>query len=154
MEDSKLFRHIWRFNAVIIALTGILGVVLTMSSLFFLFKELNRSRHRNGVANIDSSTNIEESFRFGKIIHIAGSSSFIIPLHSDQNFSLGSSVSKSTASTRNFLFTNVKNESSNWLLPNNQYLITDHNLVRPSDFSNRNEDVVTILYQVVKSDTN
>ncbi len=154
MEDSKIFKTIWRFNAVVIAIAGVLAAIALTASLYFIFKEVSRDRHRNEIVNIDPETNVEEVFRLGQIINVKGSRSVIVPLFSDQEFSLKYSGSKSTVSTRNLLFTDLRNENSHWLLPSNKYLIANHRLINESNSFDRTKDVITILYQIVASDTN
>ncbi len=130
MEDSKLFKNIWRFNAVVLALAGLAAIVVLCLAAFVVFKEITHSRHRQDIVNIDPQSNTQESFRLGGVTHITGSQSIIMPLYSDQSFDLSLASKKSTVSTRNLLFSNIGNESNQWLLPNNNYLISDYRLIR------------------------
>ncbi len=56
MAGSKLFKNIWRFNAVLIAIAGVLAVMAITASLYFVFKEISRDRHRNEIVNVDPET--------------------------------------------------------------------------------------------------
>ncbi len=154
MEDNKLFKNIWRFNALIIAAVGVLGIIVLLFTLFMIVQEITGNKYRSEVVNIDSATNIEETFRLGSINHVKGSETVIVPLYSDQSFSLGYSGSKSTASTRNLLFSNMASETNSWLLPTNEYLIAEYRLVNESNTWDEEKDVISILYYIVKSDTN
>jgi hypothetical protein len=154
MEESKVFKNVWRFNAIIIAVAGVLGVVVLIFATYMVIKETTGNRHRNDVVNVDPETKIEELFRLGRIQHVNGSDSVIVPLYSDQDFSLNYSGSKSTVSTRNMLFSNMRTETNSWLLPTNKYLISEHRLINESNSYNHDEEIVTVLYQVVKNDTN
>lgn len=154
MEELKFFRNIWRFNAMIIAIAGVLAVAVLLFTGYLMFNEQTRSKHKNEIVNIDPETGIEETFRLGNIDHVKGAQSVIVPLYSEQSFNLRYSGDKSTLSTRNLLFSNMHTEESNWLLPTNNYLIPRYSLINESNSYNSNEDIVTILYRIVKFDTN
>ncbi len=154
MEENKIFKNIWRFNAIIISIAGILAIVVLIFASYLIFKETNRNKYRNEIVNVDPETNIKETFRLGRIEHIKGSESVIVPLYSDQTFDLNYSGSKSTASTRNLMFSNMRTETNRWLLPNNNYLISSHRLINESNSYDRDKDIITILYNIVKTDTN
>jgi hypothetical protein len=154
MEESKTFRNIWRFNAIIIAIAGVLAIIVLSLAAILLFKENTRNHRTNEIVNLNPKTNIKEIFQLGNIEHVQGYSSVIIPLNSDQDFNLGYSGSKSSVSTRNLLFTNLNLGTSHWLFSNNGYLISSHRLIRNSDSYNEDKPVLCILYYIVKSDTN
>jgi len=154
MEESKFFKNVWRFNALIIAVAGVLAVVVLLFAGYLIYNEQARTKYKNEIVNIDPETKIEEVFRLGRVKHVNGSQAVIVPLYSDQSFDLRYSGTKSTASTRNLLFSNMHNEESNWLLPTNDYLIPQYNLINKSNSYSSDEDIVTILYRIVVSDTN
>lgn len=154
MEESKLFGNVWRFNALIIACVGILAIIFLVFSIYMIVNETSRNRHRHEIVNVDPETQVEEVFRLGRIAYINGSESVIVPLYSDQRFSLKYSGSKSTASTRNILFSNMRKRSNKWLLPHNKYLIANHRLVNETNPYDSDQEIITILYYIVKSDTN
>lgn len=67
MENSPLFNKIWRFNAIVIALTGIMAIILIALVAIFIFQEMNRSNHRNEVVALNPTTNIKEIFKLGEL---------------------------------------------------------------------------------------
>lgn len=154
MEDSKLFKNIWRFNAVIIALAGMLGVIVLLFSSYLIYQETTRDRFKREVVNVDTETNIKEKFRLGQLHPIKGSTSVLIPLYSDQSYTANYSGSKSTTSTRNILFSDLANETNTWLLPHKKFLISEYKLINESNSYSSDEDIITILYEIVKNDTN
>lgn len=155
MENSKLFQNIWRFNAVVIATAGVLAIIGLVFGIFVVYKQATRDRHTSDIVNIDPNTNIEQRFRFGRMQHIKGSKSVLVPLYSDQKFSIGVSSNKSSASTRNLLFINLHTEANKWLFPNNDFLIVTHQMIRKTgNYYDENEDVVANLYHIVKTDSN
>lgn len=153
MEESKVFKNIWRFNALIIAAAGCLAIVIMLFAGYMIYKDNTRTKHRNEIVNVDPETKVEETFRLGRIDHVKGSKTVIVPLYSDQSFNLKYS-GKSTASTRNLMFSNMHTELNKWLLPTNKYLIPRYNLINESNSYDKENDIITILYHIVKSDTN
>jgi hypothetical protein len=148
MDESKLFKNIWRFNSIIIAVFGI--IIICILVLAYISSKINKTNY-DEILNINPQSNIEENFRLGTIRHVTGYKSVIVPLNSYQtNFALKSGSTKTTSvSTRNLLFSNMHNETNKWLLPTNKYLIKDYILINES-----NENIITILYKIVKTDTN
>jgi len=154
MEETKFYKNVWRFNALVIALAGVLATILLLFATYTIYKDASRNRQRNEIVNIDPKTNIEEVFRLGRVKHITGSKAVIVPLYSDQKFSLNYSASKSTASTRNILFSNMGDETNKWLLSDNKFLIVNHKLISEGHSYDKTREVVVILYNIIKSDTN
>jgi hypothetical protein len=154
MEESKVFKNIWRFNSLIIAAVGILAIGVLLFVGYQIYKDTTKKRNRIDIVNIDPEKEINESFRLGRLQHVKGSEAVIVPLLSDQSFSLKYSGSKSTASTRNILFSNMRTENNHWLLPTNDYLISDYKLINESNSWNHDKDVITIFYYLIKEDTN
>jgi hypothetical protein len=53
------------------------------------------------------------------------------------------------------MFSNFKTGSNNWIFPNNNYLITNHELVTESrSYNKEGRPVLCVLYYIVKSDSN
>ena len=154
MEKTKLFKNIWRFNALIIASAGLLAIVVLLFAAYMFYEDMNRNRHQNRIVNVDPETNIKEVFRLGRLQRIVGTQSVIIPLNAKQKYSISYSSGKSASSVRNILFSNMHAETSKWLLPNNQFLIANHRLLNEENSYGDGYNIVTILYDVVKSDTN
>jgi hypothetical protein len=155
MEESKLFKSLWRFNAIVIAAAGVFALISVLVTIGVLVYEFTGNRNQNKVVNIDPETETKESFRLGRIQHIEGAGSVLVPLYSNQTFSqIYSSGSKSSRSIRNILFSNMREETNTWLLPSSKFLITQHILVGNRYRAERREDVVSVFYHVVKSDTN
>lgn len=76
----------------------------------------------------------------------------MIPLNSDQSFNRGY-FSKSSNSTRNYLFINTESNSNKWLFDHTNYLIESTNQLRMGDYTSK-EPVLAILYTLVKLDSN
>lgn len=155
MEESKLFKSLWRFNSIVIAAAGVFALIAVLITIGVLVYEFSGTRHRNEVVNIDPEMEKKESFRLGSVQQVEGSDSVIVPLYTKQTFSqMYSSGSKSSNAMRNILFSNMRAETNAWLLPSNKFLITQHILMGNRYRADRREDVVSIFYHIVKRDTN
>lgn len=153
MEDSKIFKNIWRVNAIIIMIVGILGVALTLFACIMTYKDITRDRSVRNIVNITESPEDDENWRLGRIIPITGSNLVMMPLESDQSYS-GSSYNKHSSSIRNFLFIDIIDDKQYWLFQNNDYLITQTSQLPKSAHSEKKEETKALLYYIVKSDTN
>ena len=153
MEESKVFKNIWRFNAIVIMLVGVLGFALSLFACVMIYKDMTRDRNVRNIVNIEESPEKEEEWRLGSMTTVQGSEFLMIPLHSEQNYSRGS-YSKSASSTRNYLFINSETNDKYWFLEKNDYLITQTNQLPSTRYDKQTKDTKAILYYLVKSDTN
>jgi hypothetical protein len=153
MEESKIFKNIWRFNALVIMLVGIFGLVLAIFSSIMLYKNFTRDITVKNIVNIEDKTKKKEEWKLGSITTIKGSNYIMMPLSANQNYSMDS-YSKLTSSIKNYLFLDEEGNKKDWLFPNNDYLITQTNLLPNTSYGEQVSDIKAILYYVVKSDTN
>jgi hypothetical protein len=152
MEESKIFKNIWRFNAIVIMIIGIFGIGTAIFSSIMLYKNLTRDINVRNIVNVETSTKKEE-WNLGNITSINGSNYIIIPLYSNQNYSMDSYI-KSASSIRNYLFLDTVENKKYWLFSNNDYLITQINMLPNNSYKEQPQDTKAILYYVVKSDKN
>lgn len=156
MEESKLFKRIWRFNAIVLALAG-LGVLLALAVISFLaFRDLVGERRVYDVVNIAAlDEQVKESWRFGSLQHLEGTPYLRLPLYSSQQYG-ESYYSKSTESARNYLFINRDNNQKYWLFEHNRYLITRaETLYQPIvEHEQQSSKALAVLYLLIKEDTN
>lgn len=153
MEENKVFKNIWRFNAIVIMLVGVVGFALSLFACIMIYKDMTRDRSVRNVVNIEDTTERKDVWLLGNITNIKGSGFIMIPLHSEQNYAMGS-YSKSASSTRNYLFINTENDDKHWLFGTNDYLITQISQLPYTRYDEQGSDAKAILYYVVKSDTN
>lgn len=153
MEENKVFKNIWRFNAIVIMLVGVLGVALALFACIMIYKDITRDRSVRNIVNIEESPEKKVKWQLGSITTIIGSDFLMMPLHSEQSYSSGS-YSKSASSTRNYLFIDVISNQKHWLFGKNDYLITQTNQLPNTRYDEQSKDTKAILYYVVKSDTN
>ncbi len=153
MEENKVFKNIWRFNAIVIMLVGVLGVALALFACIMIYKDITRDRNVKNIVNIEDSTERKEEWQLGSITSVKGADILMVPLHSEQSYSRGS-YGKSASSTRNYLFINVENNRRYWLFGKNDYLITQTYQLPNTLYEEQSKDAKAILYYVIKADTN
>lgn len=154
MESSKFFQKVWRFNAIIIALAGLLAVIVLSFALIMIAKDFydrkTRDVQTHDVINTSKTDEIKEILELGYPEKIAHTDYLRFPLVSQQDYNL-SFKDKTATSTRNLLFFNTKDNSSYWLLSSNDYLLTSQSLY----IKQGNDRVINgFLYQIIKADTN
>ncbi len=94
-----------------------------------------------------------ETFHFGSFEASPGSDFLSAPLYTQQGYPLGS-ISKSSESSRNYLFYNPTTGAAHWLLPDNKGLVEWRSQFPASRYNQDPEPVRGVLWQVIASDTN
>jgi len=154
MDNIKFFRILWRFNAIIIAMASL--ALIAVSIIMFYESKTRMSSQSGSVYFYDSeqTDKIEEEWLFGEVTKIyKTSNAFAIPLEFTQHFSR-----KKTASIRNYLFVDGYTQSTAWLFPHNNFVVSRLQYVLKDGVNDHyfsNEDLIIALYFVVyKADTN
>ena len=151
MEENKFFKLVWRFNGLVISVAGVLAVALLVFATYKLFQDVTRERTTRNIVNIEENADIKESWKFGQFSEINDGKMLMIPLHSDQSFDRAY-FSKSSNSTRNYLFINTETSEEKWLFNHTDYLIERSDRLSLGDYNSK-EPIVAILYQLVKLDS-
>lgn len=153
MEESKLFRFVWRFNGVVIMVAGVLAIGVLAFAGYKIVGDATRERRTHNIVNVQEDKAIEEKWKLGYMSHIQGSPYVMIALNSDQSYAQ-SYYGKSTSSARNYLFINGRNNEATWLFRTNQYLVTDTDILSVKESGSNEQRAEAIFYRVVKKDTN
>ncbi|MGK7875737.1 MAG: hypothetical protein AB4426_21300 [Xenococcaceae cyanobacterium] len=153
MEENKIFRFVWRFNAIVIMLAGLLAIAVLGFAAIQIFKETMRERQRSNIVNLSDSSEVKEEWELGNLREIEGTPYLMLPLYSDQSYAQ-SYYSKSARSTRNYLFFDAETEERRWLFANNNYLIARDSFISETDYRSKSKTVQAILYNIIKEDTN
>ncbi|WP_428025691.1 hypothetical protein [Arcobacter sp.] len=115
---------------------------------------LTRDHSVRNIVNIEGETKKKEVWKLGSISNIQGSDYIMMPLYSNQNYSIDSYTKSALSSVRNYLFFDTEGNKKYWLFPNNDYLVAQTTLLPNASFGEQLQDTKAILYYVVKSDTN
>ncbi len=152
MENNRFFTLVWRFNGLVISITGVLAIGVLAFVSYKLILEITRERNIVNNINISPSNETETTWQLGYPSTVEGTPYVIVPLTSDQ-YSSHSYYSKSSSSARNYLFINTEDNIKQWLFNHNNHLIERREMLR-KDQSDHNSAVTAILFQLIKSDSN
>lgn len=157
METSPFFQKLWRFNAIIIALAGLAGLLLLVIGTgavgYEIYKDLTRQK-RDQVITSTTPAEVAESLELGDMERVNGHNILTFSLLGEQRLSGGFvSYSKGESrSTRNYLFVDLKTNRSHWLLPNHKNLLLNRTYY-PMDYGDEELPVEAIGYEIVYHDS-
>lgn len=155
MKLYPSFRTIWKINALII-LAGGAGICLVLGyGAFGYLRSLAQTHQKEDVVNVEGNTGAK--WQLGAFERIPGVGYMVAPVNSAQSYSVALYNKEATA-TRNYLFVNLQDKSTRWLIPNNDHLIlTMERLAADGTFLGWGSDQKTVkwlIFEVVDSDTN
>ncbi|AOX02782.1 hypothetical protein BJP34_28055 [Moorena producens PAL-8-15-08-1] len=157
MEDNKFFRFVWRFNAIVIMASGLLAIAVLAFAAIEIVRSTTRDRQGINIVNVDDDSSSSQEWELGNLKEVDGTTYLMVPLYSDQSYSQ-SYYSKSTRSTRNYLFLDSETGNSKWLFAKNDYLIASDRFISETNDKENNrlesKPVIAVLYQLIKQDTN
>ena len=162
MKLRQVFVQIWRVNAVLILLGGLLSLGVMGLALISMLLHNARSHSASQVMNIDQTQSIETRTRLGNFARIEGTNTLRAPLHLTQDYEQSrgfgsSSYSKEADSLQNYLFFNELTRQTYWLKPPDRGLIwVDEKLLaapaKPTDPPTTTP--VGFVYLVITTDSN
>jgi len=157
MRASRLFRLVWRINALVILVAGVLASAVATLALTFLWREQTQTREVRGVVNIAGAEVQQEKFRLGRFEPLRSVGLLRASLTSEQEYDQAA-FSKSASAIRNYLFFDPTTRESRWLLPSNgQVFLLDVDLFYPSRSPHEDDDerrCLGTLLILVGSDSN
>lgn len=154
MKLHPTFRAVWKINALIILIGGT-GICLTLGYAAFEFvKSRFQPYEKADTVNVEGS--VDARWHLGPFETISGAGYMVAPVLSAQSYAVAFKEKEASA-VRNYLFVNLQDKSSRWLMPNNNQLILDMEW-RAADGSavrwGSNEKAVKwLVLRVVASDT-
>src|ERR1700757_3012077 len=118
---AKVFRYLWRINAVLILLAS---AVFTIGIGLLLFNEFGFTTARNRIAGIPvGPPDLTAHLKLGRVLIVEGTNVMRADLTSDRGgkgFSSGG-----YSETRNILFIEPEKKEAHWLLLDNDHVIND-----------------------------
>ncbi|CAN5497485.1 hypothetical protein BH18ACI3_BH18ACI3_13960 [soil metagenome] len=155
MKVNKIFRWVWRLNAVMIFAGGIIVLVVIISAFYPTIKDfLSRKPvyHESDMVNVDERADIGSEWRLGGFNRISTTSFLISPFFSKQEYNVGFGSGKDASATRNYLILDSSDKSTRWLVPTNNNLFLNQSEIHET--ADKNSKVVALRYNVVQEDTN
>lgn len=123
-DDNRFFKFLWRFNALIISVLGIAGLIIVTFAFRELYHSHIRPHNKHDIVNINDKREKQEEWTFSRAEEVGYRSYVLFPLVSKQNFSLEYSAHKSAHATRNYLVVDTETKEKQWLLDDNNSLIS------------------------------
>ena len=154
MDENRFFKFVRRFNGIVLMVAGVLLIgVLIFAAVSGIFRGVTHEREARNIVNVTNDTDLDEKWRLGYLKEVNGTPYVMIPLYSDYNYGR-SYYSKSSHSSRNYLFINSQTNQKRWLLNTNDYLIMNDEMLSAKSCGEKDCKVKAILYHMVKEDTN
>lgn len=152
MDADRWFRGIWRVNALVILVGGMLGVGAFGLVLGIWIQEQLDPPHVRDVANLSNARIVDEHARLGRFETIPGTRFLRAERFVHQELDYGLS-GKDAASTDNVLFFDIDTRRARWLLPHGKRVV--HTIASlPWEVPGQSEEPVrAIVYGSVESDT-
>lgn len=158
MNATRIFRQVWRINALLLLLAGLIGVVMLSAGAFLLARDAFGQRHVSDVVRDDAGAVHDENMWLEESTTVTGPRR-ILALKASQSYSYGS-LEKDSSSTRNLLFIDLETGVSHWLMPNSKHLILEWQTVdrqgrfQSSWFSDNVQAPEWVVAEVVSKDGN
>ncbi|MGL4490966.1 MAG: hypothetical protein ACRCU5_16115 [Rhizobiaceae bacterium] len=158
--EPKFFKYVWRYNALAIAGTATLCGLVALSLVYDLVRNITRDREVSNVVRIDGEAEapnaIKEVFTIGAPYLVAGTSYMQVPQYREQSQDRDYYSKESTQNISNYLFLNLQNNESKWLVSESERLFLSSNALTeraPGDLSGSGK-ALGIIYRLVDKDTN
>jgi hypothetical protein len=148
----RFFAIVWRINAILIMVTGVLAAGVLAFAGWQIYKDLARTRHASDVVNVANEQVDRSQVRLGQFVKVEGSQVLRAPLMVEQEYGFRSGTKEATA-VRNYLFYDPASGRSHWLLPGNRGLFLETHDLPELDRWEGKKPVVAVVYELVESDT-
>ncbi len=86
MEENKFFKFVWRFNAIIFMVAGILAIGVLFFAGYQIIKDITRERTPRNIVNVSEEQTVDEKWTLGHLKSVDGTPIIMIPLNSDQSY--------------------------------------------------------------------
>lgn len=160
--SNSFFRTLWRFNALAIAVCGLLGIFVGMFAAYHVARDVFRTSYQaQDIARVEpaetakpgdpATPNVQTGFSTGYFSVIRGTTNLQAPIIAKQSYDFRYS-SKDASSTRNFLFYDTATGSSRKLLADEKQLIVAHSELRPDGETGATAPKA-LLFHIVEADT-
>lgn len=150
MTGQRFFRLLWRFNALVVAGAGLTVIVGSVLLVVLIYLE---ERRAEPVVKADTPPPVSQKMVFGDFGPVTGTSTVVIPLEQEASTRSFASSGHSSSVTRNLLFIDLASGDQRWLIEGGNVLIPHYRLIERDGDRGEEAEVVGLLVEVVKSDT-
>jgi hypothetical protein len=148
-----LFSSIWRINAIVILLAGILAIGALAVAIWFNVRDATRTRHADNIANVVGEDITKSKAEIGNFTRIEGIEVLRAGLYVNQEYAF-STGSKEASSIRNYLFFDPAQKSTYWLKSNSEGLILSTHSLPEHDYGDKEKSTIAFIYVLVEKDSN
>jgi hypothetical protein len=152
MKTKRFFTFVWRVNAVLIFVVGVLAAVVLSALAYIFFKDAIRTRYVGNVANAALSEVETQIAELQPFQQIQGTGVLRAALNIRQTYSLGSG-SKEAIFTRNYLYFDVSTRSAYWLKATTDGLILQVYDLPGSPYGQNQSETTAVVYVAVERDS-
>jgi len=150
MTVNRFFRLLWRFNALVVAGSGL--AVMAGALLLAVVLYLDQRRDKPAV-KADAPAPVAQALAFGDFSAVAGTVVVIIPLEQEVgSYGFASSGGPRNV-TRNLLFIDLTTGTQRWLIAGGNALISRYRTIERDTPRGRKAEAIAIMAQVVDADT-
>jgi hypothetical protein len=147
----QFFRKVWRFNALVILLAGVLGIAVLAFTAVLALNAMFRERHVTAVVNTDGQQQVQEVLSLGHAAQIIGHPWLLVAVESDQTYDQRY-FSKSSSAARNYGFVAAAGPPR-WLYPHNRFLIVAASQLPGVEYAQSEKPTAVVSFEVVRADT-
>jgi hypothetical protein len=151
MRAHQFYRKVWRVNALVILLVGILGVGVLAISAVYALNAVFGERRVTAVVNPGGEQQVQEVLSLGHATQITGHPWLLVAVSSDQTYDR-EYYSKSSVAARNYGFVTAAGPSR-WLYPHNRFLIVSATQLPGAEFAEDDRPTAAVAFAVVQADT-
>jgi hypothetical protein len=156
-SENRFFQYVWRFNALMIAGSSVVVVLLGLYAAVQIFKTDAGSRRATNVVDVGDKDPVADEFSLGGASSIEGTLYVKIPLFRGQSPTASSySFKGGTRNAVNYLFVDTSSGESRWLFEGAGRLIIESevlfNKLRNSPGASRLG--IGVVYTLVEKDSN
>ncbi|AXQ28992.1 hypothetical protein D0B54_09970 [Solimonas sp. K1W22B-7] len=153
MKGRRFFNWLWRANALIIFVAGLLAVSVLLFALYMLVADLTGTRHASNVMAVAGQEIDNTKASLSEFSRIDGTPLLRATLYVEQEFAYGSG-SKETQAVQNELYFDMETSKSYWLIPGYKGLIVDRYRMPDDEYRDNPRPARASAYALVEKDSN
>lgn len=160
MKSRQFFIYVWRINAIVILMAGLLASAAIAATALGLIWQLTRTRQVSDIVNVSNNSankdQVKAKNEVGTFTKVAGTVFVKAPLYLIQEYEYFSATKESN-SIQNYVFFDAVKKTSTWLRPENKGLIlstTAFPELIDSNFEASKVPTTAYIYLLAEQDTN
>lgn len=154
MNETGIFRLIWRFNAIGIAVAVVLGILLSLFALYMIIAGVSGERHVRNIVNVENNISVKQHYQLGAPSLVNGHNILSMPLYFGQKYNQSYYSKGSSGNIVNYAFFNSASKEATWLFDHTKFLILKRHTLPTRTWEKKENVVEAFIYSLIKEDTN